>query len=171
MIVILFPMSWISSAASTFHDPPVSIATGMKMWILVILCILSSSRRRHVCGIVCCCSSLKRGSIKVELCVCIWDSYNPSHEPAVSTLHHLDVWRLRVTDTLTSLKLVPEPPPYYVIEHCVADGSRSTLLACKILQTTSVDLGAIHACMGVTRVGSQTMSHRHSDGFIRQSET
>ena len=36
MIVFLFPMSWISSVASSFHDSPVSIATGMKMWILVI---------------------------------------------------------------------------------------------------------------------------------------
>ena len=27
MIVILFPMSWISSVALSFHDPPVSIAT------------------------------------------------------------------------------------------------------------------------------------------------
>ena len=30
-------MSWISSVASAFHDPPVSIATGMKMWVLVML--------------------------------------------------------------------------------------------------------------------------------------
>ena len=42
MIVILFAMSWISSVASAFHDPPVSIvspvliATGMKMWVLVM---------------------------------------------------------------------------------------------------------------------------------------
>ena len=36
MIVILFPMFWISSVASAFHDPLVSIATGMKMWVLVM---------------------------------------------------------------------------------------------------------------------------------------
>ena len=36
MIVILFPMSWISSVASAFHDPPVEIATGMKMCVLVM---------------------------------------------------------------------------------------------------------------------------------------
>ena len=36
MIVILFPMSWISLVASTLHDPPVSIATGMKIWVLVM---------------------------------------------------------------------------------------------------------------------------------------
>ena len=36
MIVNLFPMSWISSVASAFHDPLVSIATGMKMWVLVM---------------------------------------------------------------------------------------------------------------------------------------
>ena len=32
MIVILFPML----VASAFHDEPVSIATGMKMWVLVM---------------------------------------------------------------------------------------------------------------------------------------
>ena len=36
MIVIRFPMSWISSVALAFHDPPVSIATSMKMWVMVI---------------------------------------------------------------------------------------------------------------------------------------
>ena len=36
MIVILFPMSWISSVALALHNPPVSIATGMKMWVLVM---------------------------------------------------------------------------------------------------------------------------------------
>ena len=36
MIVILISMSWISSVASAFHDPPVSFATGMKMLVLVM---------------------------------------------------------------------------------------------------------------------------------------
>ena len=36
MIVILYPMSWISSVASAFHDPPVSIGNSMKMWVLVM---------------------------------------------------------------------------------------------------------------------------------------
>ena len=36
MSVIVFPMSWISSVASACHCPPVSMATGMKMLVLVI---------------------------------------------------------------------------------------------------------------------------------------
>ena len=36
MIVILFPMFWINSVAAAFHDPPVSIATGMKILVLVM---------------------------------------------------------------------------------------------------------------------------------------
>ena len=37
MVLILFAMSWISSVASEFNAPPVSIATGMKMCVLVML--------------------------------------------------------------------------------------------------------------------------------------
>ena len=47
MIVILFPMSWITSVASAFHDPSVSITTGMKMWVLVMTVILSSWQWRR----------------------------------------------------------------------------------------------------------------------------
>ena len=36
MIVIIFPISWISSVASAFHVPLVSIATGMMIWVLVM---------------------------------------------------------------------------------------------------------------------------------------
>ena len=35
-LLTYFFMSWISSVASAFHDPPVSIATRMKMRVLVM---------------------------------------------------------------------------------------------------------------------------------------
>ena len=91
MIVILFPMSWISSVASAFHDLPVSIATGMKMWVLMLpvyfvfwqwwrcLLLLLLEERYYQGGTVC--TYLVQLRPKPSVC----------HRPKVSTLHHLDI--------------------------------------------------------------------------------
>ena len=109
MIVILFPMSWISSVASAFHEPPVSIATGMKMWVLVMpiyfvfLAMAALSATAPVCK-----RYYQGGTVHTYL-LQLYPKPLVCHGPKVSTLHHLDVWRLYVTEPLAPWKLVPEP--------------------------------------------------------------
>ena len=151
MIAILFLMSWISLVASAFHDPPVSIATGMKTWILVmpvyfVFLAIAALPAAPAC----------KECIKVGLCVRICYSCVPSHRFATSSRYQRCViWTFGVFAWHTHWLLgswylsLLHCSPYYVVDHSMADVSRSTLLACKAVQTSSFNLSATHACMGL----------------------
>ena len=152
MIVILLLLSWISSVASAFHDPPVSIATGMKMWILVMpvyfvfLAMMALSAAAPACKEVlsrwnCAYVSGTVTSQALSFPRAQGIKIAPSGRLASSrdrTHWLLGSWYLRLLYC----------SPYYVVDHSMADVSRSTLLACKAVQTSSVNLGATHHVWG-----------------------
>ena len=150
MIVILFPMSWISSVASAFHDPLSSSLLVWRCGYWWCPCVLSSWRWRRCLLLL----LLEERYYQGETVRRIWFNYVPSHRFAMDpryqrcTIWTFDVFAWHTYWLLRSWYLSLFCCfPYYVVDHSVADVSRSTLLACKVVQTSSVNLGATHACM------------------------
>ena len=108
MIAILFPMSWISSVASVFHDPPISIAAGIKMRVLVMPGYFVFLAMGALSAAAACREVLSRWEHAYVSGTVTFQAIGLP-QPKVLTLYHLHVWRLRVIDQLAPWKLVPQP--------------------------------------------------------------
>ena len=124
-------MSWISWVASAFNDPSILSLLVWRCGYWRCPCILSSWRWQR-CPLLLQLEEkyYEGGTVRkylVQLCA------KPSicHGPKVSTLHHLDVWRLRVTDPLASLKMLLVVSEILIRQYLFTlNTARTTLLIC-----------------------------------------
>ena len=137
-------------------------------------CILSSWRWRHCLLLLLLVERYFQGGTVHTYLVQLHPKPSDCHGLKASKLDHLDVWRLRTTDPLTPWKLVPEP---------------SLLLSILCRWPSITDVCSVHSsCMQgradlERELGCHTRMYggdtcwipddvsRHSDGFIKQSET